>query len=223
MTRDLVSSRKQDWSTPDHLVQQWVEEYNLNTDLCAMPYNARLPNFITPEMDSLSKPWADPIRGFCNPPYGDIPSWMRHALLSCSHGGFSLHLVPANPDTAWFHDYAKHAQVDFFRGRVNFVDLTPPEIEIERLMLCPPTKANVSKIAYRLNWLASNGDFLSNFDNAVKRCFEVLGSDCFSSGKYTEEKQSGAGFPTMLVIFDPTAAAGPKPFRTRCSKTGKLL
>lgn len=232
MTRDLVSSRKQDWSTPDHLVQHWISEFDLNTDLCAMPYNARLPNFITPEMDSLAKPWEAPIRGFCNPPYEDVGAWLRQALISCAHGAFSLHLIPANTDTRWFFDFGQHAQVDFFKGRINFVDRTPPAVEVERLMKCGRSKKNVEKIAHRLVllWTAAKEELdetaaavwlREEHGHAMHLCSEVLGDGWWLA--HETEKKPGAGFPVMLLIFDPDAPAGAKPFRMRDSKTGALL
>jgi phage N-6-adenine-methyltransferase len=221
MTRQIVSSKKQDWSTPSHLVKHWVAEYQLNTDLCAEAYNTRLPNFISPEQNSLGSLWAAPIRGFCNPPFEDIGTWMKHAMSSCAAGGFSFFLVPANPDTRWFHMYAKHAQVDFFRGRINFVDRTPPEVEIQRLFKCPPNKKNAEKIAHRLYSLYKEGKNMSDFDKEIALCRKTLGDDLDFSD-YEEEKPSGASFPTMAVIFDPHAYAQPQ-YRTRCAKTGKLI
>jgi len=222
VTREIVSNRKQDWATPQHLVDQWAKEFDLNTDLCAMDYNKKLPLFINPDEDSLSKPWAAPTRGFCNPPYGDVGAWLRQGILSCAAGAFSLFLVPANTDTLWFHEYAKHGQIDLFKGRIAFEDCTPPALEVERLMRMEskkPSVANARKIAHRLYLIMQDDG--TPCPNAVEHCSRVLGTKWWIGNE--TEKQGGAGFPVMLVAFDPDAPGGPKPFRTRDAKTGLLL
>jgi hypothetical protein len=56
-----------------------------------------------------------------NPPYGrEIGKWMKKAYESALNGATVVCLVPARTDTAWFHDYALHGDIQFIRGRLKF-------------------------------------------------------------------------------------------------------
>ena len=66
--------------------------------------------------DGLTSPW----HGFvwCNPPYGKgIDKWLKR--MAKHNNGIAL--VPARPDTAWFHE-ASHTTMSilFARGRIKF-------------------------------------------------------------------------------------------------------
>lgn len=107
------------WATPQEFFDALHAEFGFETDVCALPDNAKCLRYFTPEMDGLAQEW----RGVCwmNPPYGrEIGAWMRKAYESAKAGATVVCLVPARTDTAWWHDYAKKGEVRFVRGRLKF-------------------------------------------------------------------------------------------------------
>jgi phage N-6-adenine-methyltransferase len=225
VTREIVASKKQDWGTPRWLFNVLHAEYGFTIDLCAADYNACLPRRFGPGSelgeDGLAQPWAGE-RGFGNPPYEDIGSWMHKALASCAEGAFSVWLVPANTDTKWFHQYACFGQVDFFKGRLSFEDLTPPEMELERVFALwqkKPAHNLTRRMAALVNEL--KGTAVSDHPLVEEARLRVRCS--IPDFENVETRKPGPGFPSMLVTFDPYAPAGPHPFRRRSAKTGELL
>jgi hypothetical protein len=196
------------------------QEYGYQVDLFAAWYNTKLPAFMGPGSsiteDALSIRWG-PIRGFANPEYADVGTLMAYALQMCSEDrSFSSWLVPANTDTAWFHNYAKYGQVDFFRGRISFENKTPPEIEAVRLYDIA-TRRPVYKNYVELARVVARCEKVEA--THIQYLEEKLGPKW---GEVEEKKDAGPGFPSMLVTFDPDGPVSP-PFRTRDSKTGGLL
>lgn len=118
MKKDLFFSSKSDeWSTPQDFFDTLDSEFHFDLDVCALPENAKCPNYYTPEDNGLVQPWAGTI--WCNPPYGrEIGKWVEKAANS---GTTVVMLLPARTDTKWFHDwiYGK-AEVRFVRGRLKF-------------------------------------------------------------------------------------------------------
>lgn len=108
------------WETPQKFFDALNSEFGFETDVCALPENAKCQRYYSPEMDGLNQDW----RGVCwmNPPYGrKIGVWLRKAYQSAIGGGaLVVCLVPARTDTAWWHDYAAKGEVRFVRGRLKF-------------------------------------------------------------------------------------------------------
>lgn len=76
------------------------ERFGFTIDVAALPHNAKLPRFFTPEQDGLEQGWAGE-RVWCNPPYSDIETWLRKAWFewSDSEAGapeLIVMLIPAN-------------------------------------------------------------------------------------------------------------------------------
>lgn len=111
-----------DWETPQHFFEILHREFCFTLDVCAADYNAKLPNFISQEENSLSKEWS----GTCwmNPPYGrgqDVYSWVKKAYETSLKGGTVVCLLPASTDTRWFHDFAmKASEIRFIKDRLWF-------------------------------------------------------------------------------------------------------
>lgn len=233
MTRHVVASKKQDWATPRWLFDALNAELHFTVDLAASWYNAKLPRYFDEKHNTLTAgPLAAPERGWGNPPYENIEDWFRWALWSCSYGGFSTWLVPANPDTGWFHKYAALGQIDFFDGRIPFENATPPGVELPRLLAVArarPSVKNHRKLAacaYLVMQAHPPAEYETDpcFIEVAYTLSEKLGSAWrFDGEEEASKKLPGPGFPSMLVVFDPEAPAGKKPFRTRCHKTGVLL
>lgn len=118
MNRDAMFSSKSDiWETPQDFFDKLNEEFHFQTDVCALPENAKCKHFYTPEQDGLVQERSGYC--WCNPPYGrQIGKWVRKASESKAT---TVMLIPARTDTAWFHDciYGK-AEIRFVRGRLKF-------------------------------------------------------------------------------------------------------
>jgi phage N-6-adenine-methyltransferase len=115
----MFSSETDQWETPQDFFDNLNAIHRFTLDVCALPSNAKCPNFFTPSQDGLSQPWT----GTCwmNPPYGrQIGRWVRKAYESAQNGAKVVCLLPARTDAAWFHDYCIHGEIEFIRGRIRF-------------------------------------------------------------------------------------------------------
>lgn len=113
----LYSSRSEMWETPQWLYDKLDAEYHFETDVCAVPENAKCKHFYTPEQDGLLQDW----RGvcWCNPPYGrQVGRWVEKAAKSKA---LVVMLIPARTDTKWWHEWVlPYGKVTFLRGRLKF-------------------------------------------------------------------------------------------------------
>jgi site-specific DNA-methyltransferase (adenine-specific) len=111
-----------DWATPLALFRALDAEFHFDLDPCATPETATCPRYFTPADDGLAQQWTD--RVFMNPPYGRaIGAWMKKAWeASQTTAEVVVCLVPARPDTAWWHDYAERGERRFEKGRLRFGD-----------------------------------------------------------------------------------------------------
>ena len=77
MNSEVMFSSKTDlWSTPQDLFDKYNAIYHFETDVCALPENAKCKRFFTPEMDGLKQEWSGVC--WCNPPYGrQIGKWVK--------------------------------------------------------------------------------------------------------------------------------------------------
>lgn len=114
------SSKTDRWATPQPLFDRLHAEFRFTLDVCALPDNAKCPNYYTPEDDALSQPW--PGTCWMNPPYGrEIGRWMERAYHApMCWGSTVVCLVPARVDTKWWWNYAAKGEVRFLRGRLKF-------------------------------------------------------------------------------------------------------
>lgn len=118
MNKDLMFSSKTDlWSTPQDLFEKYDAIYHFETDVCALPENAKCKRFFTPEMDGLKQEWTGVC--WCNPPYGrQIGKWVEKAVKSFAT---VVMLLPARTDTKWFHEWClPYGKIEFLRGRLKF-------------------------------------------------------------------------------------------------------
>jgi len=111
-----------EWGTPQAVFDKLDAEFHFTLDPCAASWNAKCKKFFTKEQDGLKQDWSyDNV--FMNPPYGrEIAKWVKKARDEAKQGALVVCLLPANVDTAWFHDYIyDQAEIRFPRGRINFV------------------------------------------------------------------------------------------------------
>ena len=123
MNTDLMFSSKTDlWATPLDFFKKLDAVFRFETDVCALPENAKCQKFFSPADDGLNQDWV----GTCwmNPPYGrEIGAWVEKAFHSAKRNGATVVcLLPARVDTRWWHDYCAKGEVHFVKGRLKFGD-----------------------------------------------------------------------------------------------------
>jgi phage N-6-adenine-methyltransferase len=114
------------WETPAGLLAALRSVFGrFDLDPCASRKSrTRVPArvHLMPEDDGLSVPWRGTV--FVNPPYGrTLPRWVAKARreVEAAHARAVVALLPARPDTAYWHaDVAGKAVVYFLRGRLRF-------------------------------------------------------------------------------------------------------
>ena len=126
-TGAAVSSTHHGWTTPPGLLARLYPLVGGQFDLdpCS-PGGARPPVRsrirFTAEDDGLALPWIGSV--FVNPPYGRaLGLWMQKARAEAEHGRAQpvIALVPARPDTRWWHDHVvRRADVFLLKGRLRF-------------------------------------------------------------------------------------------------------
>ena len=66
------------------------------------------------------------MSNFVNPPYGrQLGTWVQKAFWEFRRNRKSVLLIPARPDTAYWHDYIFPfaTEIRFLRGRLKFDDI----------------------------------------------------------------------------------------------------
>ncbi len=121
LNESLFSSRRQCWETPDDLFARLDGEFHFTLDVCALPDNAKVSRFFTPEDDGLKQDWTGHVC-WMNPPYGrDIVKWVRKAWHESKKGAVVVGLLPSRTDTRWWHDYVMRCdEIRFVKGRLRF-------------------------------------------------------------------------------------------------------
>ncbi|MBS0950559.1 adenine methyltransferase [Weissella minor] len=117
-----MTSKRQDWETPQAFFDELNERFNFDIDAAATEENHKLDNFISPEMDSLNTEWQGNV--FINPPYGTaLKRFVKKAYEEHLRDSTRVivMLIPARTDTSYWHDYIfGKAKVEFLRGRLKF-------------------------------------------------------------------------------------------------------
>lgn len=132
--RPLLSSDKDDWQTPDNILDIVRQVAPIYFDPCTtnenptgasvfcVPQSLAAGNFSAGlrQIDGLASSWGRSRHLiYCNPPYGrQIGQWIR----KCTDAGRDntvIALVPARTDARWFQDAAPDA-ICFWAGRLTF-------------------------------------------------------------------------------------------------------
>ena len=129
----LLSSNKQDWETPQEVVDI-IEKYRpIRLDPCTTAGNPTGAfSFFTPDSDGLSEDWGMDKGGlvYVNPPYGKaIGKWVAKAVEENTRrpyteaiGAEIIMLIPARTDTAYWQYgiFESASAICFVRGRIKF-------------------------------------------------------------------------------------------------------
>lgn len=121
---------KQDYGTPWPLIRAIEARWGpLTIDLAARADNAKCPEFITPEQDSLKEDWGERIgsgNGWLNMEFADIEPWVKKCNLWLYRPRPALKgsiktLTPASVGAEWFADYCEgHMKIVGLRPRIKF-------------------------------------------------------------------------------------------------------
>ena len=122
--KGLMTSLSCEWATPQWLFDKLNEEFSFTVDVCAKFENAKVGVFFSKEVDGLKEDWNIYPVNICwmNPPYGrEIVKWVEKAYNESLKGTTVVCLLPARPDTRWWHDYVMKAkEIRFIKGRLKF-------------------------------------------------------------------------------------------------------
>lgn len=128
----MVSSKSNEWATPQSLFDYLDKQYKFTLDPCATKENAKCSKFYTQEDDGLFKSWAGESV-FVNPPYGGhTRKWIEKSIsevrgkkLFSEMAVWVVMLIVSSTDRSYWHDLIdKEAhEILFMRGRVKFNDV----------------------------------------------------------------------------------------------------
>lgn len=115
------TSRRDDYLTPPSFIQKVLQEENLTRfecDVCSSLYNVqasvygRKDGFFfkrgrivhkVQDKDSLNGDWYS--TNWCNPPFKECRKFVKKATIEQSKGKTTYMLIPARPETKFWHDY----------------------------------------------------------------------------------------------------------------------
>ena len=122
LIKEMVSSKSNEWETPQPLFDSLNREFNFTLDPCATKETAKCDCFYTIEDNGLSKSWENEIV-FMNPPYGGHTNeWIKKAYEESKRNSIIVCLIVSATDRSYWHDiifpYAN--QIRFLRGRLKF-------------------------------------------------------------------------------------------------------
>lgn len=130
-----------DRATPAHIFDPLHAKYDFTIDVAASPENAKLLRYYTRETNGLIRPWAGE-RVWCNPPYSDIPSWVRKAVQETANGcPLVVLLLPANrTEQKWWHELIEPHRdrpgsgiaTQFVQRRIAFGAPEPPPGQLKK-------------------------------------------------------------------------------------------
>jgi len=129
LIKSMVSSKTNEWETPQWFFDELNDEFGFTLDPCSNG-NHKCEKFYTIKEDGLKQDWSKEIV-FMNPPYGGhTGDWLKKALDESKLGATIVCLIVSSTDRSYWHDYifpyAK--QIRFIRGRLKFgeADSTAP-------------------------------------------------------------------------------------------------
>lgn len=122
------SSGNNEWETPVWLAKALSEAIQgFDLDPCSASNDRRKARvkarvLLTAADDGLTVPWRGKV--FVNPPYArGLGDWIRKCRAESQSGCLVVTLIPARPDTAYWHDHvAGAADIFMLRGRLKFGD-----------------------------------------------------------------------------------------------------
>ena len=118
----MVSSKTNEWETPQWLFDQLNSEFHFTLDPCATTENHKCSKYLTIYDDGLKQNWGGEVV-FMNPPYGgNTGKWLRKAWHESLTGATVVCLIVSSTDRSYWHDYIfpYASEVRWLRGRITF-------------------------------------------------------------------------------------------------------
>ena len=122
LQKAMVSSKTNEWATPQLLFEDLDKEFKFTLDPCSTHQNHKCDKYFTIEDDGLKQDWSDDVV-FMNPPYGGhTGDWIKKALDESKKGAVVVCLIVSSTDRSYWHDYIfpYASQIRFVRGRLKF-------------------------------------------------------------------------------------------------------
>ena len=114
-----------EWLTPPEVFDPLHAEFGFGLDAAAREGSERLPNYISPVVDSLTYDWVSASLGlpiFLNPPYGHgLDKWIQKAAATGEHVEVVLLIYSITSTRAWHKHVMNAAEIRFIEGRVYFI------------------------------------------------------------------------------------------------------
>uniref|UniRef100_A0A6M3IYA1 Putative methyltransferase n=1 Tax=viral metagenome TaxID=1070528 RepID=A0A6M3IYA1_9ZZZZ len=118
----MVSSKTNEWETPQVLFDKLDDEFHFTLDPCATKDNAKCQKYYTKDQNGLLFDWSSDVV-FMNPPYGGhTGKWLSKAWHDSLNGAIVVCLIVSSTDRSYWHDFIfPHAsEIRWVRGRVTF-------------------------------------------------------------------------------------------------------
>ena len=147
----MVSSKSNEWKTPQSLFDELDSEFHFTLDPCATADNAKCQRFYTKEDDGLKQDWANEII-FMNPPYGGhTGKWIEKAWYESRNGATIVCLIVSSTDRSYWHDYIfpYASEIRWLRGRVTFGEATSTAPFASAIVIFNGHKPQYQKQGYR--------------------------------------------------------------------------
>ena len=147
----MISSKSNEWETPNLLFGELDNEFHFTLDPCATPENAKCARFYTQQENGLKQSWANE-RVFMNPPYGGhTGKWVEKAWHESQNGAVIVCLLVSSTDRSYWHDYIfPYAnEIRWLRGRVTFGDAKTTAPFASAIVIFFGTKDEYQKQGYR--------------------------------------------------------------------------
>jgi site-specific DNA-methyltransferase (adenine-specific) len=148
----MVSSKSNEWSTPQKLFDTLNAEFHFTLDPCATKDNAKCDRFYTKKENGLQQRWVNEVV-FLNPPYGgNTGKWIEKAWYESQNGAVVVCLIVSSTDRSYWHDYIfpYAAEIRWIRGRITFGDASSTAPFASAIVIFDNTKHNKhQKQSYR--------------------------------------------------------------------------
>ena len=151
LQKAMVSSKSNEWSTPQSFFDELDREFCFTLDPCATKQNTKCGKFYTIEDNGLKYSWAGEVV-FMNPPYGgNAGKWVEKAWYESQHGTTVVCLIVSATDRTYWHDYIfpYASEIRWLRGRLIFGDAKETAPFASAVAIFNGRKGNHQKQGYR--------------------------------------------------------------------------
>ena len=125
LQKAMVSSKTNEWSTPQDFFDKLNEEFEFDLDVAATSENKKCDPYFDIDNDGLAQPWHKLSSSACwmNPPYGGhTGDWIKKAYEESLRGATVVCLIVSSTDRSYWHEYIFPfaTEIRFIRGRLHF-------------------------------------------------------------------------------------------------------